>query len=203
MSTNHFFAGRCVDIIRGLASKWHIQLPDGAPNASPFRADSAVPSNGRPQSTFFAASIPRLEPSRSGANSNNSQRSAMSDSLFGPPSTHSQHPQQDSGNDNVYYDDPFATMDPMQMNSAFWLPFPAQGMPTLQPQASGSVEMFGFGESNPLDHWQSFHTSHMDEGGGPAVESQQQEQYQARQAVGPSRITNERIGGNIGTWNWQ
>jgi len=106
----------------------------------------------------------------------------------------------------MYYSDPFAQMDPMQMQSSFWLPFPAQGMPTLQPQTNGSVEMFGFGESQPVDHWHSFH---MDEGGGGGGQQQQHQQlpqdhFQPRQSVGgPSRIVNERIGGNLGSWNWQ
>lgn len=207
MSINHYFAGRCVEIIRGLASKWHIQLPDNLPSGSPFRADSAAPSSSRPQSTFYATSIPRQRSSQSGEHSNDSQTTSAStsESPFGPPPVQAsqQRQQQDSQQDGMYYDDPFANMDPMQIQSSFWLPFPAQGMPTLQPQSTGTVDMFGFGESQPVDNWQSFHMSPIDHGGGGAG---QQTHYQPRQSSvgsGPSRIMNERIGGNIGSWNWQ
>lgn len=206
MSTNHYFAGRCVDIIRGLANKWHIQLPDNAPRATPFRADSGCPPNGLPQSAFFAPSIPRQRSSRSGARSNDSQRTSASDSPYGPPTA--TQPQQDASQDSVFFNDPFAQMDPMQMQSSFWLPFPAQGMPAPQPQPTGTAEMFGFGESQPADHWQGYHMSHMDEGGGgsgpgPGQQQHSQDHFAPRQSAGPSRIMNERIGGNIGSWNWQ
>lgn len=201
MSITHCFAGRCVDIIQGLASKWHIQLPDSVPSGSPSRADSAAPSSGRPQSTFYATSTLRQRSSHSGGHSNDAQGTSagVSESPFGPPpvqASQASQQQQDSQQDGMYYEAPFASMVRTQMQSTFRLPFPEQGMPTLQPQSTSSVDMFEFGESEqPVDVWQGFH---IDEGEGRG-----QDHVQPRNsAIGPSRIVNERIGANIGSWNW-
>merc|ERR1711939_142779 len=50
MSVNHQFAARCVDIIRSLASKWNIALPDSAASVNsaadgPFKPPRPTPTH--------------------------------------------------------------------------------------------------------------------------------------------------------------
>lgn len=128
MAVNHQFAGRCVDIIRSLAIKWQITLPDGAgaPNMA-FRNPDQKPgsSTTSPTSAFFAASIPRGDSGGRGTQSSSSTTSSAThqESPFAPPQQLSPFP-----------------LDPAQ-SQEFWTPFPAQGMPT--PNYEHGSMMFG------------------------------------------------------------
>jgi len=143
VSINHQFAAKCIDIIRVLATKWNIVLPEGATAVSVFRERWPSP----PSSAFFAASIPRKDSSAGGARSGDS---GLSQGPFGPPNDtpvqqqqpHQQPPppppqqqhQQQKHPEHfpAFYNDPAAPMDAhqTQQQMAFWTPFPVQGAPS-------------------------------------------------------------------------
>ncbi|KAK1812286.1 hypothetical protein LTR12_013312 [Friedmanniomyces endolithicus] len=124
ISVNHPFAARCIDIIRSLAVKWNITLPEGS-NAIPgFRELSTQPL-ASPTTAFFAASIPRHQSSEGRTESGSSISSnRQPDTPFdAPPHPASTFPK--------YYSDPMAPMDASQARHAFWTPFPASGVPAV------------------------------------------------------------------------
>ena len=145
MSTNHSFAGRCVDIIRSLATKWQITLPEDAPCASP-----RPHLNGRkissPKSAFYSASIPRQNSSQSGTRSAESQESQSrkqsapghEDSPFAPPIhsslSQSQSQTPSSGANSDFFGNQYPSIDQIsggqqQQQQQYWIPFPVQSMP--------------------------------------------------------------------------
>ncbi|EMC97377.1 hypothetical protein BAUCODRAFT_138682 [Baudoinia panamericana UAMH 10762] len=129
MSVNHQFAARCIDIIRSLATKWDIALPESAATVSVFRTPALQWPSPR-SSAFFAASIPRKGSSESGRQSGSSVSSGpQPDTPFGPP--HRQAPSQDIP---TFYSDPTTPMEQSQAQHAFWTPFPVQSVPV---QATG------------------------------------------------------------------
>ncbi|TKA71016.1 hypothetical protein B0A55_06034 [Friedmanniomyces simplex] len=124
ISVNHQFAARCIDIVRSLAVKWNITLPEGA-NAIPGFRELATQPLKSPTTAFFAASIPRVQSSEGRSASGSSVSSNQPpDTPFAPP----QHP---PSTFPTYYSDPTAPMDPSQVQHAFWTPFPAQGVPAV------------------------------------------------------------------------
>lgn len=122
MSINHPFAARCVDIIRGLASKWKITLPEDAVSVIRLRNLAQRPRGSPVSSTFFAASIERQESTESGKTRGSSVSSGPRDSAFQPP------PQPPMSFPN-FYCEPQTTLDATQSENAFWTPFPLQGVP--------------------------------------------------------------------------
>lgn len=158
MSTNHVFAGRCVDIIRSLASKWQIKLPADVPTIS-LTGPSGRTSNS-PKSAFYSASIPRQNSSQSGTRSAESQESSSSnqshhDSPFAPPAPSSQ--QQDSGQGQGYYGDHFPSIDEISMQQSYWLPFPVQSMPNVQPPDSHGTNTLGYSGVPGDSQWHQHH----------------------------------------------
>ncbi|KAK0270103.1 hypothetical protein LTR35_014351 [Friedmanniomyces endolithicus] len=124
ISVNHPFAARCIDIIRSLAVKWNITLPEGS-NAIPGFRELCTQPMTSPTTAFFAASIPRHQSSEgrteSGSSiSSNRQPDTPFDAPPHPPSTFPK-----------YYSDPMAPMDASQAQHAFWTPFPASGVPAV------------------------------------------------------------------------
>ncbi|WPH01908.1 Hypothetical protein R9X50_00476200 [Acrodontium crateriforme] len=126
MAVNHQFAGRCVDIIRSLAIKWQITLPDGAgaPNMALRSPDQKLGTATSPSSAFFAATIPRGDSGDGGTQSRSSTNSSANhhESPLAPPQQLT------------------LPLDPAQ-SQEFWTPFPAQGMPT--PNYEHRSMMFG------------------------------------------------------------
>ncbi|KAK5746384.1 hypothetical protein LTR17_000764 [Elasticomyces elasticus] len=123
MSVNHPFAARCIDIIRSLASKWHINMPEGANAIIGYRQEPSSQLTS-PTTAFFAASIPRKQASEDRTESGSSMSSnRQPDTPFAPP------PQQQSA--FSFYSDPTAPMDENTAQHAFWTPFPLQGVPAV------------------------------------------------------------------------
>ena len=179
MAVNHQFAARCVEIIRSLATKWRITLPDRTPGGSVFH----LPNQQSPTaSAFFASSIPRKQSSGTGTRSNTST-SSQQNSPFGPPGQH--HPQQQQ--QPIICGEPTA-LDPTQSQDAFWTPFPVQGMParahTLQSSLLDFMQMAGSQE------WSSFG---INPGHDPG--------FQALPHSVPVTMA-ENLGGAIGDWSW-
>ena len=143
MSTNHQFAAQCVDIIRSLAKKWSISLPEGAASVSAFRLAGQRPSPT--SSNFWAASIPR-DVSSSGTNSNQSS-SSQHESPFQPP-----HPQRPPSYPN-FFDEPGSQMDPGMTQNLFWTPFPGQTMPVPPEHVVPSMHMDMSGMENSATQW--------------------------------------------------
>lgn len=130
MSLNHQFAGRCIEIIHSLASKWNIALPDSGvaiPPRSKGGMHRQFPSP--PLSNFWAASIPRKESSDNSSKSSSSQRG----SPFMPPTSAATSHRPDSF--PPFYSGSGSSMDLTQTaTSAFWTPFPLQNAP-VPPQS--------------------------------------------------------------------
>ena len=138
ISMNHQFAARCIQIIRSLAKKWNIALPDNTGMRSPVG-----PWESPAASAFFAASIPRQDSSQGGTTSGSSISSGRQpDTPFAPP----QSAQQQQGYPS-FYSDPTIPMDAYQSQHAFWMPFPGQGgpnwndmMPDLTPSSADAMQ---------------------------------------------------------------
>lgn len=113
ISVNHQFGARCVEIIKSLAAKWNISLPEHAGDVCAPGVFRTWPSPR--YSTFFAASIPHQSPSEGGSRSGGSNASRQ-DGPFQPP-RHARQTQQMSS----YYSDP--------AQNTLWTPFPLQGAP--------------------------------------------------------------------------
>ena len=184
MAVNHQFAARCVDIIRSLAAKWNIALPESAAAVGVFRGPGgprAWPSP--PSSTFFAASIPRKE-SSSGGSGTRSEGSnpSRADGPFHPPRPGPLHQMS-------YYSDPATPVDSARGSNQFWTPFPVQGAPA-QPAAWNDL-VFDFNQ--PVDganHWPMFSSS-----GGPIADG--------HSAGAPTSGMDHSMGGTMGDWSWQ
>ncbi len=148
MSLNHTFAARCVDIIRSLAGKWNINLPDGSSPASTFRHDSRRSEFSPTTSTFWAATIPRNDSGQSSGTSSHSRHESPFQAPNGQP--------QDQQPGPPLFSDPAMQMDPTHMQDLFWTPFPGQTMPiATQNLLSGMpMDMSGM-EDNP-PQWQMF-----------------------------------------------
>jgi hypothetical protein len=212
MSTNHLFAGRCVDIIRSLATKWKINLPDDAPSLSPSRSSGRAGSS--PKSAFYSASIPRQNSSQSGTRSANSMDSHHSnnptkptklESPFAPPAP-SSHPHDATSNSGSgFYSEHFPSMDQMSMHQSYWLPFPVQSMPNAQLADMQSSNMqpnsLNYLDTSAEQQWQqqysmSAHT--------PTVQQHLANQFQSRgqqQSVGGR--TDEHMANSYDNWHWQ
>jgi hypothetical protein len=216
MSTNHVFAARCVDIIRSLASKWKISLPEDAPSKSPSKQNGRT--TGSPKSAFYSASIPRQNSSQSGTRSADSLDSRASnpakhESPFAPPAP-SSHPQDSNSNQNSgYYSDQFPSMDQMSMQQqAYWLPFPVQSMPNAQladlqqSTAMQTPNSLSYLDSSAEQQWQQqysgMHTSTVQQHLANQFQSRnQQQQQQTPMTVGGR--TDEHMDNSYDNWHWQ
>nr|POE75752.1 nitrogen assimilation transcription factor nit-4 [Quercus suber] len=145
MAVNHQFAAQCVDIIKSLAVKWDIVLPDGAAAISVFRGTHYSPNSPPHASTFFAASIPRTNSSDTGTHSSSSISSNQSQ--FPLPSSSDQRLQFARS-----YSDPTVSLDLSHAQDALWTPFPAQGMPINQPSAFRNFDM-GYSAMRGNQQW--------------------------------------------------
>lgn len=202
MSVNHCFAARAIDIIRSLALKWNIALPEGAAAITNYRIATTGPIGGGslnspPQMSFYAATIWRKQSSESkkSSQSDQSRSSQPKDSPFSPP-PHSQQQQISiPSGEPIFYDDPAAPLDPH--HDHFWTPFPLQTMPIMQPH---EIDMMDLGtqfdgqqqwHSMPhLQHDQDFLTRHPSAG------------EQGGHAGGDMQHGNGL--GGVGTaWSWQ
>ena len=128
ISVNHPFAARCIEIIRTLAIKWNIALPEPTLTMSGFGAEGQQRWPSPTSSTFWAASIPRRE---------HQERSASSDrssTLQPPPAL----PQQRSPV-TPFSSNPPMPLDPSQVQTPFWTPFPGQTMPLPPPHIVPSM----------------------------------------------------------------
>ncbi|RMY15072.1 hypothetical protein D0868_01090 [Hortaea werneckii] len=188
MSVNHQFAARCVDIIRSLANKWNIALPDSAASVNVLRGTGGArgwPSP--PSSTFFAASIPRKHSSESGTRSDGSMNSAA-DGPFKPP-----RPTPTHHLSSFYSDSGGTPVDGVRNNhqpNAFWTPFPVQGVPS-QPQGWNDM-VFDFNQPvDGVNHWPMFGSS-----AGPTVDGH----APTMNATSPM---DHAMGGPMSEWNWQ
>ncbi|KAK0313480.1 hypothetical protein LTR01_001736 [Friedmanniomyces endolithicus] len=124
ISVNHPFAARCIDIIRSLAVKWNITMPEGTNTIPGFRDLSSQPL-ASPTTAFFGASISRRQSSegRTESGSSISSNRQPETPFAPPPHLSTTFPK--------YYSDPMAPMDASQAQHAFWTPFPAQGVPAV------------------------------------------------------------------------
>lgn len=205
MSTNHFFAGRCVDIIRSLASKWKINLPDDVPLESPRRR-SGHTSNS-PKSAFYSASIPRQNSSQSGARSADSmdphQSKPIKESPFTPPAPSSnQHDASSSATGPGFYNEQYPSMDQMSMQQqSYWLPFPVQSMPNVHladMQPSNSLSYL----DPSSEQWQQQYSMSVQ---NPTMQQHFAQQFQSRtqQHAPASARTDQHMGNSYDTWQWQ
>ena len=122
MSLNHPFAARCAEIIRALADKWNIPLPECmvAAKSAGLRQWSSDP----PQ-TFWAASVPRTESSDSGTRSDESISDHRESSFrHSPCSLEQQH-----ASFSPVFTGTTIPSGADQPHDAFWTPFAAQTMP--------------------------------------------------------------------------
>jgi len=212
MSVNHRFAAKCVDIIRALATKWSITLPDGAAPGSVYRDTAHLCGPSPTSSTFFAASIPREQSSESGTRSGDSM---TSQGPFLPPNHaatqqqqqqklqnqqqheqhhHNQQQQQQHQQQHhfpTYYNDSTTQLDAAQAQVAFWTPFPLQGAPITSQWDTG---MFDFNATavSATQQWPAF------EGHAGAASCGPEANH-----MPPARI-DEGIDGGMMNWHhWQ
>lgn len=212
MSANHFFAGRCVDIIRSLASKWKIDLPEDAPSKPPSRTNGRT--TGSPKSAFYSASIPRQDSSQSGTRSADSHDShankvSKQESPFAPPAP-SSHAQDTIPNSNSgYYSDQYPSMDQMSMQQqAYWLPFPVQSMPNahladLQSSTMQTPNSHGYSLDNSAEQqWQQQYSMQT-----PSVPQHFTHQFHSRgQQQTPMPVgarADEHMANTYDNWHWQ
>lgn len=186
MSLNHQFAARCIDIITSLAAKWNIALPDSVvsiPNRGKSGLQRQFPS---PQSSFWAASIPRKESSDNSSKSDHSQRG----SPFMPPTT------QGSGRQDSYqpfYSDGGAAMDMNATSGAFWTPFPLQNAP-VPPQnvlPSMPMDMTTIDSSHSGQQWPGVFNSPLSQTSSHTAQSN------------PSNLQGMMDGMSFNSWQWQ
>lgn len=185
ISVNHQFAAKCVDIVRALAAKWNIPLPEGAAAASTFKEHWPSP----PSSTFFAASIPRNSSSGSDTRSGGSE---SNQDPFPPPeqtSTQLRQQRQRQQQFPTYYSDTTTPMDANQTQMAFWTPFPAQGVPTQQQHWHAGLTI-NYAQPDSRHQWSMY-------GGctGPTTSGAGTHQG----AVGSM---DEDMGGSAADWSW-
>ncbi|KAK5110746.1 hypothetical protein LTR62_005623 [Meristemomyces frigidus] len=202
MSVNHQFAGRCIEIIRSLAGKWNIALPEDVAAVSTFRLARQWPSPS--SSGFFATAIARKDSTESRAMSGGSISSEKQPQTpFLPPQPEHQnhqpqlelHTQQ---NMPTFYTDPTAPMDDNQAQHAFWTPFPAQGFPTSFADISMDFTSPIADSAHSL-HWSGYGSP---PGGAPMGQPQNREMPHA---FVNSLMGTTTPGGNAGDtphWNW-
>ena len=210
MSINHLFAAKCVDIIRSLASKWKINLPEDAPKRSPSKQNRRSP-----KSAFYSASIPRQNSSQSGTQSADSldshaSKPAKQESLFAPPTQPSQPHDTNSNQSTGYYSDHFPLMNqiPMQQQ-AFWLPFPVQSMPNiylsdLQSSTMQTPDSLGYLDGSAGQQWQQqYNNMHT-----PTVQQHLANRSQTRShphqtSMTTEARTDEHMENPYDNWHWQ
>lgn len=183
MSINHPFAARCVEIIRALAIKWNITLPESASVAPAFRLAGQRPWPSPASSTFWAASIPRKQSSGSGGGnrSGGSASSSQHESPFPPPPNQAQQqsafssPFNDSAN--------LLDTNQIQAQGAFWTPFPAQTMPVASQNIVPSMSMDFAMDTNAAQQWQMYNE--------PTSDPHQTPQHQPPPGM------------DYGGWGWQ
>ncbi|KAK6431710.1 hypothetical protein LTR95_012131 [Oleoguttula sp. CCFEE 5521] len=216
MSMNHYFAGRCVGIIRDLANKWHIQLPEAAPSVSPFRLGDQPFFSSPPQSAFYAPSIPRQTSSNSQPNSgpNSGSGPISTDSSiptehspFKPPSappalpSNPQPPQPDM----IYYPDNFNAFDQnqqQQQQQQYWVPFPHQGMPSF-PAGMANTDQYTF-SNNDMQHFNTVQPMNAAQHRMQQQQPQQQHLHpHPRQNSAPGRLDEQDADAGLGGWSWQ
>lgn len=208
ISTNHFFAGRCVNIIRSLASKWQISLPEDVPRLSVSQPNGR--SSGSPKSAFYSASIPRQNSFQSGSRSAESQESnqnSQHDSPFAPPIS-GPHSQSSNANANFFGGDQFPSLEQSSVQSSYWLPFPVQSMPNVHladlhtPSANNA---FGFSAAPSETQWAQYDMT----GSNPTTTMHQhthnqhlQHPFQSRQPATAMRADGH-MGHSFDNWAWQ
>ncbi|KAK5115002.1 hypothetical protein LTR85_010040 [Meristemomyces frigidus] len=191
MSVNHQFAARCVEIIRSLATKWSIALPETVSSVSALRGAGARPWPSPPSSTFFAASIPRKQSSADSGTRSADSATRRQDGPFNPP--HAPPPPQQVP---AYYSDPSTPVDPTHGQSAFWTPFPVQGVPT-QPQSWNNM-MFDFtSQTEGMQQWPLYAGS----AGPPGHEDISQ--HPTPTSMPMDETMGGSMGGAMGDWSWQ
>jgi hypothetical protein len=217
MSTNHSFAGRCVDIIRSLATKWQITLPEDAPCASP-----RPHLNGRkissPKSAFYSASIPRQNSSQSGTRSAESQESISrkpsapghEDSPFAPP-THSSLSQSQSqtptsGANSDFFGNQYPSIDQIsggqqQQQQQYWIPFPVQSMPNAHLADMQSTNSLNYLDAATNQQWQQQYNMPPSQNQIIQQHLQQQQQFPTRQQHASAGIDSS-MGNSYENWHW-
>lgn len=209
MSTNHSFAGRCVDIIRSLATKWQITLPEDAPYASPRPR-----LNGRkissPKSAFYSASIPRQNSSQSGTRSADSQDShhprkpsapSHDDSPFAPP-THSVSQTPSSGSNSDFFGNQYPSIDQIsggqqQQQQQYWIPFPVQSMPNAHLADLQSTNSLNFLDASTDQQWHQQYT--MPPSQNQIIQQHLQQQFPTRQQ---HTSADSSMGSSYENWHW-
>lgn len=192
ISTNHQFAARCIDIIRSLAAKWNIALPETVTAASAFRGAGPRSWPSPPSSTFFAASIPRKQSSAESGSRSAGSGSYRTEGPFRPPPTPAPQPLAQPQQPPTYYGGPAGPLDPSQAGDMFWTPFPVQGVPT-QPDSWNPME-FDFSQAGGLPQWPMFGGS-----AGPAGD----EDIDAQPTPTSMAIIGDTMGQGMGDWSWQ
>lgn len=150
MSTNHQFAAQCVSIVRSLAKKWKIPLPESAASVSALQIPGQQLSPT--SSNFWSASIPG-QLSSSGTRSNESSASHH-ESPFAPP----QQGQATSSYPN-FYNEPLSRIDTSQMQAMVWTPFPGQTMPVPQQHIVPTMQVDMSGMDEQSSQWAAFGTA--------------------------------------------
>ncbi|KAF2720764.1 hypothetical protein K431DRAFT_269957 [Polychaeton citri CBS 116435] len=152
MSTTHQFAGRCVDIVRALAAKWNIALPESAAGPQILQGERPSEWPSPPQSTFFVPSISRKQSSGSGQRFDSSSEPSQHVSPFSPPSASGTARAHGIPPPQMYGEVP-SSLDGAASSSSqatFWTPFPMQGIPlTAHELVSSSMNM----EPMPGHQW--------------------------------------------------
>jgi len=213
MSTNHFFAGRCVNIIRSLATKWQISLPDDAPCASP-RPDLNGRKLSSPKSAFYSASIPRQNSSQSGTRSAESQESAPQsrkpsapghdDSPFAPPtlSSISQSQTPSSGANSDFFGNQFPSIDQVsggQQQQQYWIPFPVQSMPNAHLADLQSTNSLNFLDTSTNQQWQQQYS--LPPSQNQILQQHLQQQFPTRQQHTQAGADSS-MGNTYENWHW-
>ena len=215
MSTNHTFAGRCVDIIRSLATKWQITLPEDAPCASP-----RPHLNGRkvssPKSAFYSATIPRQNSSQSGTRSAESQESQSQsrkpsapgheDSPFAPP-THSVSQTPSSGANSDFFGNQFPSIDQIsggqqqqqQQQQQYWIPFPVQSMPNAHLADLQSTNSLNYLDTATNQQWQQQYN--MPPSQNQIIQQHLQQQFPTRQQHAQAGVDSS-MGNTYENWHW-
>ena len=178
LSVNHQFAARCIEIVRALASKWNIALPEAAATVATLLPSTAWPSP--PSSSFWAASIP---PKHSSARSGSST-SGHHESPFRPPV-------QSQANLTPFYNDPTNPQNTGQTQNQFWTPFPTQTIPIQSQNIVPSMSMDFSPIENQIPNW-----TDIDRLGGAQLSQQQ-----ASIPQHPIVTMGESM--TIENWHWQ
>lgn len=204
MSVNHQFAGNCIDIIRSLATKWNIALPEGAASVAIYRASGGKSWPSPPPSAFFAASIPRKPSSGSGTRSDSSMSSNTQGTPFGPSTQPqaSQPSQAQAQAFQTFYSDPTTPMEASQAQHAFWTPFPVQGVPA---QAEAYNDLAMDFQTSQVDGMQGMQWSNMFGGTTAPPTSDPSSQAASSSMLDGAMGTMSSpagMGNNMANWQW-